>query len=179
MAQDYVGSNNINLLTPDGNFGGRSMGGKDSASERYIFTRLHDLTHKLFNKSDTPLLKHVMDDGDLVEPEYYIPILPMILVNGTTGIGTGYSTDVPMHNPQDILENLMALMDGKETKKMKPWYRGFTGEIQEKSEKQYINRGMVKFVDADLQAKGEMADRMLNLNNVTALTLRLTKYVLK
>jgi DNA topoisomerase-2 len=147
MAQDYVGSNNINLLTPDGNFGSRGLGGRDSASERYIFTRLHDLTHKLFHKSDTPLLKQVMDDGDLVEPEYYVPILPMILVNGTTGIGTGYSTDVPMHNPLEIMENLMALMEGRDTKRMKPWYRGFTGAIEEKSEKQYINRGVVKIVD--------------------------------
>ncbi len=147
MAQDFVGSNNINLLTPDGNFGGRAMGGKDSASERYIFTRLHDLAAHIFNKQDTPLLKHVMDDGDLVEPEYYVPILPMILVNGTTGIGTGYSTDVPMHNPLDIIENLMALMEGRETTKLKPWYRGFTGAIEEKSEKQYVNRGVVKIVD--------------------------------
>ncbi len=147
MAQDYVGSNNINLLIPEGQFGTRAMGGKDSASERYIFTRLNEVTKHIFNKSDTPLLKQIMDDGDLVEPEYYLPILPMILVNGTTGIGTGYSTDVPMHNPLDIIENLMALMDGKETTKMKPWYRGFTGAIEEKSEKQYINRGVVKIVD--------------------------------
>jgi DNA topoisomerase-2 len=147
MAQDYVGSNNINLLIPEGQFGTRLLGGKDSASERYIFTRLNDVTKILFNKSDTPLLKHVIDDGDLVEPEFYLPILPMILVNGTTGIGTGYSTDVPMHNPLDIIENINALMDGKETTKMKPWYRGFTGMIEEKSEKQYINRGVVKIVD--------------------------------
>ncbi len=147
MAQDFVGSNNINLLTPDGNFGGRSMGGKDSASERYIFTRLNDVTHKIYNKNDIPLLKQIMDDGDLVEPEYYVPILPMILVNGTTGIGTGYSTDVPMHNPLDIIENLEALMEEKETKKLKPWYRGFTGVIEEKSEKQYINKGVVNIVD--------------------------------
>ncbi len=147
MAQDYVGSNNINLLTPDGNFGSRAMGGDDSASERYIFTRLHDMTHHIFNKQDTPLLKQILDDGDLVEPEYYVPILPMILVNGTTGIGTGYSTNVPMHNPLHIIENLEALMDGKDTTKLKPWYRGFIGSVEEKSEKQYINRGVVNIVD--------------------------------
>ncbi len=125
----------------------RLMGGKDSASERYIFTRLNEVTKMIFNKNDTPLLKQIMDDGDLVEPEYYVPILPMILVNGTTGIGTGYSTDVPMHNPLDIIENLEALMEEKETKKMKPWYRGFTGTIEEKSEKQYMNKGVVNIVD--------------------------------
>ncbi len=125
----------------------RLMGGDDHASERYIFTRLNDITHTIYNKNDIPLLKQIMDDGDLVEPEYYIPILPMILVNGTTGIGTGYSTNVPMHNPLDIIENIEALMDGKEINKLKPWYRGFTGLIEEKSEKQYINRGVINIVD--------------------------------
>lgn len=147
MAQDYVGSNNINLLIPEGQFGTRLLGGKDSASERYIFTRLNEVTKHLFNKDDIPLLKQIIDDGDVVEPEYYVPIIPMILVNGTTGIGTGYSTDIPMHNPLDIIENLEALMEEKETKKLKPWYRGFTGVIEEKSEKQYMNRGIVNIMD--------------------------------
>lgn len=147
MAQDYVGSNNINLLIPEGQFGTRLLGGKDSASERYIFTRLNEVTKHLFNKDDIPLLKQIIDDGDVVEPEFYVPILPMILVNGTTGIGTGYSTDIPMHNPLDIIENLEALMEEKETKKLKPWYRGFTGVIEEKSEKQYMNRGIVNIMD--------------------------------
>ncbi len=147
MAQDFVGSNNINILIPEGQFGTRLLGGKDSASERYIFTRLNEVTKHIFNKEDMPLLTQIMDDGDLVEPEYYVPILPMILVNGTTGIGTGYSTDVPMHNPLDIIENLEALMDDKETTKMKPWYRGFTGVIEEKSEKQYVNKGVVNIID--------------------------------
>lgn len=147
MAQDYVGSNNINLLIPDGQFGTRSMGGKDSASERYIFTRLNELTKHLFNKNDFPLLKRNTDDGDLVEPEYYIPILPIILINGTSGIGTGYRTDIPMHNPLDIIENIKALMDDKETTKLKSWYRGFIGTIEENNEKQYINKGVVNIVD--------------------------------
>jgi DNA topoisomerase-2 len=149
MAQDYVGSNNINLLMPDGQFGTRLMGGKDSASERYIFTRLNVLAKMIFNEQDTPLLKFMMDDGDKVEPEYYVPILPMILVNGTTGIGTGYSTDVPMHNPLDVIAGIEALMEDREPERLKPWYRGFTGKIEptERSEKHFINKGVVRVVD--------------------------------
>lgn len=149
MAQDYVGSNNINLLMPDGQFGTRLMGGKDSASERYIFTRLNPMTTLIFNDQDTPLLNFLMDDGDKVEPEYYVPILPMILVNGSTGIGTGYSTDIPMHNPLDVIAGIEALMAGREPERIRPWYRGFTGKIEEteRSEKHFINKGVVRVVN--------------------------------
>ena len=80
-------------------------------------------------------LSYNEDDGTQVEPKWYIPILPMILVNGTEGIGTGFSTKVPSHNPLIIVENLNRLMDNKKLKDMKPWYRGFKGEIKFKTYK--------------------------------------------
>ena len=94
MAQDYVGSNNINLLLPNGQFGTRLQGGKDSASERYIFTQLNQITRYIYRKEDDPVLEYLEDDGDPVEPRYYVPIVPMVLVNGGKGIGTGFSTDI-------------------------------------------------------------------------------------
>ena len=103
MAQNFVGSNNINLLQPNGQFGTRIMGGTDSASARYIHTQLNPLTDHIFPSKDFPLLDYVDDDGLLVEPKWYCPIIPMVLVNGMVGIGTGFSTSIPQFNPKDVL----------------------------------------------------------------------------
>jgi DNA topoisomerase-2 len=89
LAQDYVGSNNVNLLLPNGQYGTRDMGGKDHASARYIFTELGALTRTVFNPDDGPLLTYLKEDNDWIEPEYYMPVIPMLLVNGAEGIGTG------------------------------------------------------------------------------------------
>jgi len=149
MAQDYVGSNNLNLLVPSGQFGTRITGGKDSASPRYIFTRLQQNVKTLFNEHDNVLLEYLDDDGMTIEPKYYIPILPMILVNGSEGIGTGYSTNIPCYNPDDIIANLKRLIDsdGKaDLKPMFPWYKGFTGTIELEEDNRYITTGIWKRV---------------------------------
>ena len=147
MAQDYTGSNNINLLVPSGQFGTRITGGKDSASPRYIFTKLQPIVKTLFNEHDNFLLDYLDDDGMSIEPKYYIPIIPMLLVNGSEGIGTGYSTNIPCYNPVDIISNLNKLIDSNgeaELIPMKPWYRGFTGTIELESEQRYITTGVWK-----------------------------------
>lgn len=102
MAQNYVGSNNINLLMPNGQFGSRNLGGKDHASARYIFTELNRVTRAIFPEPDDHTLTYVEDDGQVVEPQFYMPILPMVLVNGCQGIGTGWSTYIPNFNPREI-----------------------------------------------------------------------------
>ena len=146
MAQNYVGSNNIELLVPNGQFGTRLQGGKDASAPRYIWTKMDELTPLIFHPDDSPLLDYKIDDGIKVEPNWYIPIIPMILVNGTEGIGTGFSTKVPAHNPLDIIDNLINLMNSKKIKDMKPWYRGFKGDINFKAINDlgnyiYINKG--------------------------------------
>jgi DNA topoisomerase-2 len=152
MAQDYVGSNNINLLVPSGQFGTRITGGKDSASPRYIFTHLQPIAKILFNEHDNVLLDYLDDDGMKIEPKYYIPLIPMILVNGSEGIGTGYSTNIPCYNPVDILANLNKLIESNgdsELSPMTPWYRGFTGKIELETgttETRYITTGVWKRV---------------------------------
>ncbi|KAG9509935.1 DNA topoisomerase 2-beta, partial [Fragariocoptes setiger] len=127
LAQDFVGSNNINLLQPIGQFGTRLKGGKDAASARYIYTMLSPLARKIFRPEDDPVLNYLEDENLLVEPEYYVPILPMVLVNGAEGIGTGWSTKVPMYNPLEIVENLKRLILGDDLLPMVPWYRDFRG----------------------------------------------------
>lgn len=150
MAQDYVGSNNIQLLLPKGQFGTRLMGGKDAASPRYIFTQLSAEADKLFHKDDDPLLTYLEDDGTPIEPAYFVPTLPMVLVNGAMGIGTGYSTHVPCYNPVDIQANVTRLLNGKEQVPMTPWYRGFKGTITEEATGKYITRGMYSSINDDI-----------------------------
>lgn len=130
MAQDYVGKNNINLLFPNGSFGTRLEGGKDAASPRYIFTYLSSITKYLFRDEDIPVLKYLNDDGQKIEPEFYYPIIPTVLVNGGDGIGTGWSCEVPKYNINDIIENIKNLLNDKKLKSLKPWYRNFTGTIK-------------------------------------------------
>lgn len=129
MAQDYVGANNVPLLVPSGQFGTRLAAGSDAASPRYIFTRLSPLASTLFPSADLPVLDYVVDDGVQVEPVRFYPILPMLLVNGGKGIGTGWSTNVLMHSPIDVADAVKALLDGDDFDSPKPWYRGFRGVI--------------------------------------------------
>ena len=129
LAQNFVGSNNINLLEPRGQFGSRIGGGKDSASVRYIFTCLSPITRLIFRPEDDVVLEYNTDDGTQVEPVQYYPVIPMLLVNGSVGIGTGFSTDVPRYNPRDVLEATRAVLMGNEPPHLIPWQRGFTGDI--------------------------------------------------
>lgn len=96
LAQNFVGSNNINLLQPRGQFGTRLSGGKDSASPRYIFTLMSPLTRLIFHPLDDPLLQNQVEDNQKIEPVFYIPVIPMVLINGCEGIGTGWSTKVSL-----------------------------------------------------------------------------------
>lgn len=154
MAQNYCGSNNINLLYPSGNFGTRRLGGKDAASPRYIFTQLSSLTRNIFISNDEFVLENVIEEGDIVEPVRYYPIIPMILVNGSEGIGTGYSTNIPPFNPLDIIINIKAYIGGTPIDKLielKPWYSGFEGQIEKnidkKNQLKYISYGKYEQID--------------------------------
>jgi len=130
MAQNFVGSNNINYLLPIGQFGTRIQGGKDSASARYIFTALSPVTRTLYHEADDAVLTYLEDEGQSIEPGYYLPIIPMSLVNGAEGIGTGWSTFIPQHDPRQIIRNIRNLMAEKELEAMHPWYKGFSGTIE-------------------------------------------------
>lgn len=107
----------------------RLKGGADSASPRYIWTKLEELTSIIFNPMDTPVLNQQDDDGMPIEPEFYAPIIPMILINGAQGIGTGFSTKVPPYNPIEIIHNLQNIINGKKFKSIEPWWNGFEGII--------------------------------------------------
>ena len=144
LCQDFVGSNNINLFEPKGQFGTRLQGGADSASERYIHTNLSPITRKLFPEADDAILNYLQDDGTPVEPIYYLPIIPIILVNGCKGIGTGFSTDVQPHNPQTLIQYIKAYLtsaEEAELPKLCPFYEGFMGKITEINASKYLIKG--------------------------------------
>lgn len=148
MAQNFVGSNNINLFMPNGQFGTRLQGGKDSASERYIFTQLNPVTRYIFPEADDAILDYFEDDGEKVEPKHYAPIIPMLLVNGSTGIGTGFSTNIITYNPRQIIARLKSILaNGTDSGIMlTPYSEGFTGTIEYVEDK-YLISGVYEVID--------------------------------
>ena len=152
LAQKFVGSNNINLLEPIGQFGTRLQGGKDASSPRYIFTQLSEHFNKIFNPDDYDLLEYLDDDGYSIEPKFFVPTLPMILINGACGIGTGFSTDIPCFNPEDIKSALMKLVDDEdaEINELTPWYAGFTGTIKKIEDSRWITTGVYKIENSNV-----------------------------
>ena len=151
MAQKFVGSNNINLLVPNGQFGTRLQGGEDSASERYIFTNLNPMTRFIFPEADDAILNYLNDDGTLVEPVHYVPIIPMLLVNGSKGIGTGFSSEFLCYNPLTIIDavkNKLSLpQESLPQIKLEPYYEGFKGKIIELSDNKYLIKGVYEIVN--------------------------------
>lgn len=160
MANEFAGSNNIPLLYRDGQFGSRSNLGADSANARYIFTKMEPLTPLIFREEDDVLLERVYDDGDEVEPKFYVPIIPMVLVNGASGIGSGWSSNIPSYNPLDVINciEIWLKRDGKIIERegdnivsylpeITPWYRDFKGKIEktkEKNDTTYITHGVIE-----------------------------------
>jgi DNA topoisomerase-2 len=150
MAQNFVGSNNINLLIPSGQFGTRLQGGNDSASERYIFTLLNKLTRSIFPAMDDNILKYLNDDGTPVEPIFYAPIIPMILINGTKGIGTGFSTDIMSYDPLQVISYLKSKLNDEEYNlDFIPYYEGFQGTIEKISDTKFLIKGKYEKVGPD------------------------------
>ena len=153
MAQNFIGSNNINLLFPSGQFGSRIKGGQDASSPRYIFTRLEKLSRLIFPQQDDNILKYLDDDGIPVEPRFYVPIIPMILINGTKGIGTGFSTEIMCYNPLQIIAYLKNKLQCIETTSNEseffPYYEGFTGTISKVTENKFVFKGRYEKLETD------------------------------
>ena len=170
MAQIFVGTNNINLLSPNGQFGTRIQGGEDASSPRYIYTLLSKLTRLIYKEEDIQILNYLDEDGLMIEPDYYLPIIPMILVNGAIGIGTGYSTNIPQFNPEDIINiylniihdvstsigsiltrddigKVYDLIQMKELETIEPYYLGFKGTINKNEKGVYVSKGVYKWID--------------------------------
>lgn len=147
MAQKFQGSNNIPIFYRDGQFGTRLVGGKDAANARYVFTKEGQLFRNLFNPKDDPVLDYKTDDGDVVEPEHYVPVLPLILINGcAAGIGTGWACQIPCYNPIDIIKLIKMKLNDEDIsgQELVPWYRGWKGEIKKINDKTFVTTGIIE-----------------------------------
>ncbi len=147
MAQNFVNSNNINLLIPSGNFGHRKQNGEEAADARYIFTQLNKLVKCIFRVEDKDILNYIDEEGTLIEPSEYAPIIPLILINGSEGIGTGFSTKIPMFNPKDVINNILKMLDGEQPDDIHPWYKGFKGKIVKTGDYSYNMYGVYEVIN--------------------------------
>lgn len=180
MAQNFINTNNINLLEPLGNYGSRLKGGLDAASSRYIFTKLSPITRSIFLEEDDHILEYLHDDGTPIEPKFYMPIIPMSLVNGSEGIGTGWSTFIPKFDPKDIIKYLASKLQGKNKVKINPYYKGFKGEIIfDKENNRYISRGIITKMNMSNLKISELPIGMWNDNYYDVLDKLIEKGVIK
>lgn len=164
MAQDYPGSNNIPLFDPKGEFGSRDRSGKDSGAPRYIYLGMGHLTRLLFRQEDDSLLPCVNEDAHFVEPLHYVPILPLMLINGcTAGIATGWSSHVPPHDPLVVLQVVRHMISLNtdlpsdydpnhpnaqhiaipDNLNLIPWYRNIHGKITKVGTHKYSATGIM------------------------------------
>eukprot|EP01138_Halocafeteria_seosinensis_P002232 gb/GECG01002284.1/.p1 GENE.gb/GECG01002284.1/~~gb/GECG01002284.1/.p1 ORF type:complete len:1313 (+),score=209.12 gb/GECG01002284.1/:1-3939(+) len=174
MAHDFVGSNNVPLLQPIGQFGTRLAGGKDAASARYIFTKLSSITRMIFPSADDALLAYRNDDGAPIEPTVFVPILPMALVNGAEGIGTGWSTSVPSYHPVELIDILLSKLGSvSETSvsEPQPWFRGFTGTVTKSPTGGYVTHGSVKWESMDRASRGRKSRKNEDSDSDEVLTI--------
>nr|UZT28822.1 DNA gyrase/DNA topoisomerase IV subunit A [Nucleocytoviricota sp.]UZT29162.1 DNA gyrase/DNA topoisomerase IV subunit A [Nucleocytoviricota sp.] len=127
----------------------RLQNGKDAASERYIFTQLNELTRYIYRKEDDAVLTYLEDDGEQVEPMFYVPIIPMILVNGSRGIGTGFSTDILSYDPLAIINKLQNKIKDplNDNSELEPYYNGFKGTIEKQETGKYLVRGLYEVIN--------------------------------
>lgn len=139
----------MNLLAPQGQFGTRLAGGDDAASPRYIFTHLSPATRYLFPEDDDVLLEYLEDDGQMIEPRFYCPIIPLLLVNGSQGIGTGWSTSIPQHDPISVLDYIRAKLGKRQNLPLiEPYARGFRGTFERLEDgKGYTSWGIIEKLD--------------------------------
>jgi DNA topoisomerase-2 len=150
MAQDYPLSNNINYFVPSGQFGSRHS--RSAGQPRYLFTCLEELTRVLTPTADFPVYDYTSVEGKSCEPTWFVPVIPMLLANGRNGIGTGWSCNVPPHNPEDLFRWIRVyLQKGAEAANtqvpLKPWLEGFGGQCVAEEDGSFTFWGQVTLVD--------------------------------
>lgn len=133
LAQDFPGSNNINLFEPIGQFG--SILSSESSSHRYIFTKPSSNLRNIIKNDDDCILEHRYEDGDKAEPLNFYPVIPMWLINGAVGIGTGHSVKILPRDPQKVSNLIKKLTNGNKPQQktidetLIPTFCGWTGKV--------------------------------------------------
>jgi DNA topoisomerase-2 len=144
LGQDFPGTNNIPLLQKKGNFGTRFS--QEASASRYIYTYGTSQFFELFRKDDTPILKHQFFEGQQIEPMFYVPSLPILLVNGSEGVSSGFAQKILPRNPDDVKKYITAKLNGKNPKvQLVPYYSGFNGTIEQgENSSQWLIKGIAK-----------------------------------
>tara|TARA_B100000787_G_scaffold169987_1_gene163296 strand:- start:7542 stop:10781 length:3240 start_codon:yes stop_codon:yes gene_type:complete len=147
MTQGFVGSNNVPLLVPEGQTGSRLQLGADAASTRYTFTRLQEYTRNIFHKDDDAILSYRIEEGLSIEPEYFFPVIPMILVNGAEGISVGYRSVVPQHSFEDVVKCMLNRLKNGSFGPLTPSWNGFKGTVTE-DESAWYTHGVFEYTNS-------------------------------
>lgn len=149
LANNYAGSNNLNIFLPEGQFGSRLT--KDAAASRYIETKLSPWFRALFPKADDVILVHNESDGEKIEPKTFLPLIPISLVNGSVGTGTGHASLIMSYNPTDLVDYCLQVLSGKKliSGSLTPWYQGFNGTVSRNAEtNQVVITGKLEVVNS-------------------------------
>ncbi len=146
LGQDFPGTNNIPLLQKKGNFGTRFS--QEASASRYIYTYGTSQFFELFRKDDTPILKHQFFEGQQIEPMFYVPTLPILLVNGSEGVSSGFAQKILPRNPDDVKKYIISKIAGKQPRtKLVPYYNGFKGTIEQgENGSQWLIKGVLKII---------------------------------
>lgn len=139
MAKTYLGANNLNYLVPNGTFGNRSS--TKAAAARYIRTCVNPIMLDIFDARDFDILIEQFDEDRKIEPQFLAPIIPMVIVNGAVGIGTGYSTTIPMYSPIDVTECIINYIKKGKYTQISPSWTGYKGTITQIDESTFMVKG--------------------------------------
>ena len=129
LAQDFVGSNNLSLLQKKGNFGTRFA--QESSASRYIFTYGSDNFFNLFRKEDNNILVRQFFEGQEIEPVFYVPNLPVLLINGSEGVSSGFAQKILPRDPKAIKDYIISSFNNDSLPQLPPFYKGFKGTIEQ------------------------------------------------
>lgn len=144
LAQDFPGTNNIPLLQKKGNFGTRFT--QEASAARYIYSYGSEAFFNLFKKEDIPILKHQFFEGSQIEPVFYVPTLPILLINGSEGVSSGFAQKILSRNPKTIKQYLEAKLKGSTPRvKLIPYFNGFAGLVEQgDNSAQWLIKGVIE-----------------------------------
>lgn len=143
LAQNFVGSNNVPLFKRKGHFGKRVK--PVPSADRYIKSCYEDYLKKIFRPEDFPVLIEQEFEGTIIEPRFFVPILPLQYINGSQGMGNGYAHKFYPRNVSDIVSTIVKILDGVQPRKFPtPHYNGYSGVIEENENGGYRFKGVVK-----------------------------------
>lgn len=156
MAQKF--KNNAPLLEEDGQFG--SLRSPQAGAPRYIGTKLSDNFRLLYK--DFELLDIKEEEGEKIEPRFFLPIIPTVLVNGSSGIAVGFASNILNRDVKSIIDACTKILNGKSISEIKPSLIGFTGDYiqDDENNKRWIIRGRFERVNTSTVKISELPPSM-------------------